>query len=103
MDTEKKNRLRFPLVLRGQRHGQPFTILPAEAPLQSPHDFAGLLLELENGMLFSRIGPKNDVVAFLMPHFADRLPIENFVIYDEKRNLFGIHPAGKPWYLLRGV
>ncbi|WP_300564131.1 TIGR03915 family putative DNA repair protein [uncultured Acetatifactor sp.] len=58
--------------------------------------------ELENGMLFSRIGPKNDVVVFVMPHFADRLPIENFVIYDEKRNLFGIHPAGKPWYLLRG-
>lgn len=58
--------------------------------------------ELENGMLFSRIGPKNDVMVFLMPHFADRLPIENFVIYDEKRNLFGVHPAGKQWYLLRG-
>ena len=58
--------------------------------------------ELDNGILFSRIGPKNDVMVFLMPHFADRLPIENFVIYDEKRNLFGIHPAGKKWYLLRG-
>lgn len=58
--------------------------------------------ELEGGVLFSRIGPKNDVVAFLMSHFADRLSIENFVIYDEKRNLFGIHPARRPWYLLRG-
>ncbi len=58
--------------------------------------------ELDNGILYSRIGPKNDVMVFLMPHFADRLPIENFVIYDEKRNLFGIHPARKPWYLLRG-
>lgn len=58
--------------------------------------------ELENGVLHSRIGPKNDVLVFLMPHFADRLPIENFVIYDEKRNLFGIHPAGRQWYLLRG-
>lgn len=58
--------------------------------------------ELENGVLYSRIGPKNDVLIFLMPHFADRLPIENFVIYDEKRSLFGIHPAGKQWYLLRG-
>ena len=58
--------------------------------------------ELADGMLFSRIGPKNDVIVFLMPHFADRLPIENFVLYDAIRNLFGIHPAGKPWYLLRG-
>lgn len=58
--------------------------------------------ELENGVLYSKIGPKNDVMVFLMPHFADRLPIENFMIYDEKRNLFGIHPAGRPWYLLRG-
>lgn len=58
--------------------------------------------ELDSGMLYSRIGPKNDVMVFLMPHFADRLPIEDFVIYDEKRNLFGVHPAGKQWYLLRG-
>ncbi len=58
--------------------------------------------ELDSGVLFSRIGPKNDVIVFLMPHFADRLPIENFVLYDEKRGLFGIHPAGRPWYLLRG-
>lgn len=58
--------------------------------------------ELENGILFSKIGPKNDVLAFIMPHFADRLPILNFVIYDEVRNLFGMHPKGKQWYLLRG-
>ncbi len=58
--------------------------------------------ELDNGILFSRIGPKYDVLAFLMPHFADRLPIENFVIYDEKRSLFGVHPAEKDWYLFRG-
>ena len=58
--------------------------------------------ELESGILYSRIGPKNDVLAFIMPHFADRLPIEHFVIYDEKRNVFGIHPAGRQWYLLRG-
>lgn len=58
--------------------------------------------ELENGVLYSEIGPKNNVVTFLMPHFADRLSIENFVIYDERRNFFGIHPAGRQWYLLRG-
>lgn len=58
--------------------------------------------EMENGVLYSRIGPKNDVLVFLMPHFADRLSIENFVIYDEKRRLFGIHPAQGQWYLLGG-
>ena len=58
--------------------------------------------ELENGVLYSRIGPKNNILTFLMPHFADRLPIENFVMYDDRRNLFGIHPAGKQWVLFCG-
>ena len=58
--------------------------------------------ELKQGVLYSRIGPKCNVLTFIMPHFADRLPIENFVIYDDRRNLFGIHPARKQWYLLRG-
>ena len=58
--------------------------------------------ELENGILFTRIAPKNNVVIFLMPHFADRFPAENFMIYDEKRELYGIHPSGKHWYLAQG-
>ena len=58
--------------------------------------------ELEKRILYSVIGPKNNVLTFLMPHFADRLPQENFVLYDDKRNLFGIHPAGRQWYLLQG-
>lgn len=58
--------------------------------------------ELENGILYSRIGPKNNQMTFLMPHFSDRFPMENFMIYDECRNLFGIHPAGKDWYLVSG-
>lgn len=58
--------------------------------------------ELENGVLYSRIGPKNNILTFLMPHFADRLPLENFVMYDDRRNLFGIHPAGKQWVMFCG-
>ncbi len=58
--------------------------------------------ELEQGALYSRIGPENNILAFLMEHFSDRLPGENFVIYDDKRGLFGLHPAGKPWYLAQG-
>jgi probable DNA metabolism protein len=58
--------------------------------------------ELEDGILFAKIGPKNNIMTFLMPHFADRLPGENFVVYDDGRNFFGVHPAGKAWYLVDG-
>lgn len=58
--------------------------------------------ELENGILYAKIGPKSNVLTFLMPHFADRLPVENFVIYDDTRGLFGVHPAGRQWYVLSG-
>lgn len=54
----------------------------------------------KSAVLFSRIGPKNNVVPFVMPHFADRLSIENFMVYDENRKLFGVHPAKEDWYLV---
>lgn len=56
--------------------------------------------ELEQGILFSKIGPNNNVIPFIMPHFADRLCPENFMIYDERRGLFGVHPAKEEWYLV---
>jgi probable DNA metabolism protein len=59
--------------------------------------------ELEDGVLFSKIGPKNNIVTFLMPHFADRLPLYNFMIYDENRKIFAVHPASGEWYLVSGV
>ena len=63
--------------------------------------------ELEQGIMYAKIGPKNNLLTFLMPHFADRFPEENFVLHDDGRNLFGVHPAtvgtgGEAWYLLRG-
>ncbi|MCM1540698.1 MAG: TIGR03915 family putative DNA repair protein [Blautia sp.] len=58
--------------------------------------------ELENGVLYAKIDPGNNVVAFLMPHFSDRLPQENFMIQDERRGIYAIHPAGKQWYLFYG-
>ena len=56
--------------------------------------------ELAQGVLYSLIGPENNVIPFVMPHFADRLATENFMIYDEKRGLFGVHPACEEWYLV---
>lgn len=58
--------------------------------------------ELENGILYADIGPKNNILTFIVPHFADRLPLENFVIYDEIRKIYAMHPAGKEWYLVYG-
>lgn len=58
--------------------------------------------ELEKGILFAKIGPKNNILTFLAPHFADRFPLENFVIYDEIRKLVIVHPAGKNWSLVTG-
>ena len=59
--------------------------------------------ELENGVLYSRVGPQNNVVTYLMPHFADRFPLENFMIYDEGRGLLGVHPARGEWYMMHGM
>lgn len=58
--------------------------------------------ELENGILYARTGPKNNVITFIMPHFADRLPLENFVIHDEVRDIYGLHPARRDWYVVTG-
>lgn len=58
--------------------------------------------EAQQGFLYASIGPKNNILTFVMPHFADRFPMEHFVIHDDVRGLFGVHPAGKQWYLVSG-
>ncbi len=64
--------------------------------------------ELGNGLLYSEIEPKNNIMTFLMTHFADRLPEENFILHDVGRKLYGLHHAesvvnGKQgWYLIQG-
>ena len=47
--------------------------------------------ELSNGMLFAKINPHNDILPVLASHFTDRLPNENFVIYDEGRKSAAVH------------
>ena len=56
--------------------------------------------ELDNGILYAKISPKHNVLTFLMPHFSERFPMENFMIYDAGRDFIGIHPRNKTWYLL---
>ena len=66
------------------------------------HHLLGFLRfsELENGVLFSTIHPKNNALPILAEHFTDRLPQENFIIYDENRQLAAVHAAGKNFMLV---
>ena len=59
--------------------------------------------ERDGGLLVSVSGPENDVLLLLAPFFADRLPEENWVIYDEKRKKAAVHPAGGTWFLASDV
>lgn len=65
------------------------------------HHLLGFLRfrEWKNGILYAQIEPKSAVLTMIMPHFADRFPQENFLIYDAGRGIYGIHPAGKEWFL----
>ncbi|MCI9068002.1 MAG: DNA metabolism protein [Lachnospiraceae bacterium] len=53
--------------------------------------------QLANGVLFAAISPKSRVSTLVAPHFADRFPGENWVIYDDVREEAAIHGAGEDW------
>ncbi len=60
------------------------------------HRFYGFVRFREIGgkVLFSKINPENDILEMLAPHFADRFPRENWMIYDEGRKKVLFHPKG---------
>lgn len=68
---------------------------------EEAHLWTGFLRfqELENGVLFSEFKPKNRVMTYVAPHFADRLSVENWIIYDETHDEYAVHEAGKQWVL----
>lgn len=63
------------------------------------HHYTGFLRfsELKNHVLYGKINPKNNVITLLAPHFADRLPVENWIIHDEVRQLAIVHQIGEGW------
>lgn len=69
------------------------------------HRYMGFIRfrELKNGVLFSEIDAEADVLALIAPHFADRLPQENFSIYDRRRKKAVLHQAGQGWVILEEV
>ena len=68
------------------------------------HHLQGFLRfqEIEGGILYAAIAPQNHVLPFLAEHFSDRFPMENFLIHDERRDMYAVHPAGKVWFLVTG-
>lgn len=59
--------------------------------------------EVQKGMLLSCIDAEADVLALIAPHFSDRLPMENWIIYDRRRHKAAVHSEGKGFLLLEEV
>lgn len=59
--------------------------------------------ELKIGILFAKIEPKSQILTTLAPHFSNRLPLENFMIYDATHQMFVVHEAKKNWVLVSGI
>ncbi len=57
--------------------------------------------QTEGGILFGTVGPKNDVITLMAPHFADRLNAENWIIYDENRRRAAVHRALEGWVAIQ--
>lgn len=57
--------------------------------------------ELQNGVLFSEIEPRNQILSCLGDHFTNRFPLENWMIYDKTHRMFLVHEKGKRWILAR--
>jgi len=47
--------------------------------------------ETKQGVLYSRIGPNNNVLPLVANHFSDRLMNEQWIIHDEKRKLAAVY------------
>lgn len=63
------------------------------------HHYLGFLRfsELEGGILFAEIHPKNHILPILADHFVDRLPGENFIIYDATHQIAAVHQSYKDY------
>lgn len=56
--------------------------------------------EQDKGVLSSIINPKNNILTLITPHFADRLSMEKFVIYDKGRNACSLYIPYKSWMIV---
>lgn len=57
--------------------------------------------QTEEGVLSAEIAPENDIVVLMAPHFAQRMPEENWIIYDCRRKKAVVHRALGGWGVVR--
>lgn len=55
--------------------------------------------ELEGGILFGEFEPGPHVLPMIMPHFADRLNAQPFIIHDLGRRLAGVYDT-REWHII---
>ena len=55
--------------------------------------------ELENGILYSEIEPKSDLLTLVAPHFAERLSGERWIISDKRRGRHAMHHPDTGWFI----
>ena len=58
--------------------------------------------ELNNGVMYSEISPKSQVLTCIGDFFTNRFPSENWMIYDKTHQVFMIHQKQKNWVLVEG-
>lgn len=65
------------------------------------HLYTGFLrfAELDNGVMFAKFEPKSDLAALIMPHFVNRFPNENIIIYDVRRKKAAVYKNGGTWFM----
>ncbi len=56
--------------------------------------------QMEGNILVGKITPKNDVTALVARHFADRMPSENWILYDCGRKIAAVHQANRGWMMV---
>lgn len=58
--------------------------------------------ELKNGVMLAKFQPNSDLLEAVTPHFENRFPQENFIIYDTGRGKASFHRQGFP-FIVRQV
>lgn len=57
--------------------------------------------QLNSGIYFGKIKPVNRIAVLMAPEFEDRMPSEDWAIYDETWQDVVVHRADGPWVLVR--
>ena len=56
--------------------------------------------QMEGNILVGKIAPRNNVTVLVARHFADRMPSENWILYDCGRKLAAVHQADRGWMMV---